>query len=250
MDKQKITGLFQIIMPPIAGVYFWNYGIDPTLLIASLVTGYLFYIIAMAGYHRILSHRVVKTGNIFKTLYSIIGSISFTAPPIAWVSIHTLHHWFSDTEQDPHSPVQLGLFKSSFMYFHKSVTKIVQGLSFRDRKKLLVSMSHVSKDPVLLFFEKYYLLINLLYATILFAINPSYVIYFYVIPVIYGHMGLVWTIINHGGFLGGQNEGSLNKAYNKFFGWQIFFGEHNHSDHHTNPKRDDGMNILLRKIFW
>src|SRR5210317_1881054 len=184
MDKQKITGLFQVVMPLIAGIYFWNYGIDPTLLVASLVTGYLFYFIAMSGYHRILSHRVVKTGDIFKTFYSIIGSITFSAPPIAWVSIHTLHHWFADTDKDPHSPIQLGWFKASVMYFHKSVTKIVQSLSFRDRKKLLVNMSHVSKDPVLLFFEKYYLLVNLTYASILLAINPSYVIYFYIIPVI------------------------------------------------------------------
>jgi fatty-acid desaturase len=112
-----------------------------------------------------------------------------------------------------------------------------------------VSMSHVSKDPVLLFFEKYYLLINLLYATILFAINPSYVIYFYVIPVIYGHMGLVWTIINHGGFLGGENNSKRHKGYNKFLGWWLFYGEQNHSDHHDNPSRDDELNIMLRRVF-
>lgn len=109
-------------------------------------------------------------------------------------------------------------------------------------------MSHVSKDPVLLFFEKYYLLVNLIYIIMLLAIHPSYVIYFYVLPVIYGHMGLVWTIVNHGGFLGGNNDG-VNKAYNKFLGWPIFYGEHNHGDHHKNPTRDDGMNILLRKVF-
>lgn len=249
MNKQKITGLFQMVMPLIAGVYFWNYGIDPTLLIASLITGYLFFITTMIGYHRILSHRIVKTGNVFKTLYSFIGSLAFSSPPAAWATMHIIHHKYSDSELDPHSPVQRGLFGSAIFYFHQSVDEIIKGLSSRERRKLVVNVKHLRKDSVLSFFEKYYLHVNLLYATILFLINPTYVIYFYVVPVTYSHVGQLVSIVNHGGFLGGENNNKNHKGHNKFLGWWLFYGEHNHSDHHDNPSRDDELNIMLRRVF-
>ena len=236
------------MMPLFAGIYFWNYGVDLSLLAAGLITGYLFYIITMIGYHRILSHRIVQTGNLFKVFYSFVGSLAFSSPPAAWATMHILHHKYADSELDPHSPVQRGIVGSAIFYFHKSVDDIIKSLPSKERKKLVINLKHLRKDSVLSFFEKYYIPMNLLYACVLFLINPIYVIYFYAIPVTYSHMGQMVSIINHGGFLGGQNNNPRHKGHNKYFGWRLFFGEHNHSDHHDNPSRDDGMNILLRKF--
>lgn len=249
MDRQKTKGIIQILMPIIAGLYFWNYGVDLTLLFASLVTGLLFYMISMAGVHRILSHHIVKTGNIVKSFYCFIGCISMSSPPAAWATMHILHHKYCDTELDPHSPKYLGLWRCALFYFHNNIDELIKSLPSRERRKLVVNLKHLRKDPLLTFFDENYLKLNFLYAFILFVINPVFVIYFYVIPVIHGNMGETLSIINHYGYIGGKKSSERNEARDKYFAWPLFFGEHNHAYHHDNPTGDDFLNTLLRKVF-
>lgn len=245
----KVMGIFQITLPIFAITWFILFGIDPLLLVGGIALGYVFFILTMAGYHRILAHKIVHTPQWFKALYSFVGSLAFSSPPISWASTHILHHMFSDTDKDPHSPIYLGPIKSSLFYFQTPFGDIMKKLTLREKKKFLVSIKHLVKDQMLIFFEKNYLVMTLMYVILLAIISPELVIYAYCIPVIYSHFGALLVVTNHDGVFGGESNSDKHRAFNKFLLWPLVYGEHNHSDHHDAPGRADGLNNLLRKAF-
>ncbi|CAB4278110.1 unnamed protein product [Prunus armeniaca] len=55
-------------------------------------------------YHRSLTHRGLRLPNGSSTSLPIVVFCHFS--PIEWVSNHRYHHQFTDTEKDPHSPIQ------------------------------------------------------------------------------------------------------------------------------------------------
>ena len=61
INKLKAMGLIQLGLPVFLITYFIVFPVNWSLLIAGLLTGFLFWTIMMAGFHRILSHNIVKT---------------------------------------------------------------------------------------------------------------------------------------------------------------------------------------------
>ena len=58
------------------------------------------------GYHRLLTHRSFDTPKWFEHILATLGHLSLQGSPIRWVAMHRMHHQYSDTENDPHSPKQ------------------------------------------------------------------------------------------------------------------------------------------------
>jgi stearoyl-CoA desaturase (delta-9 desaturase) len=56
------------------------------------------------GFHRLFTHRSFRTGPTIRATLAILGSMAAQGPVVFWVSLHRLHHEFSDREGDPHSP--------------------------------------------------------------------------------------------------------------------------------------------------
>ncbi len=69
---------------------------------AVLYFGRMFFI--TAGYHRYFSHRSYKTSRVFQFILAFGGSMAAQKGALWWASHHRLHHRFSDTERDIHSP--------------------------------------------------------------------------------------------------------------------------------------------------
>jgi fatty-acid desaturase len=64
------------------------------------------------GYHRLLTHRSLVVPKWLEHTLVGIALLSLEGPPIQWVAVHRLHHRWSDTDQDPHSPIR------SFLWGH------------------------------------------------------------------------------------------------------------------------------------
>src|SRR5436309_1462888 len=78
-----------------------------TLLAAALVTQASIF--ATTVYlHRVLAHRSLSVRPAVAVVFRLIIWIMTGISPRAWVAVHRKHHAFSDTPQDPHSPVVLG----------------------------------------------------------------------------------------------------------------------------------------------
>ncbi|HVW35547.1 MAG TPA: fatty acid desaturase, partial [Acidimicrobiia bacterium] len=60
--------------------------------------------------HRVLAHRSLTVRPGVALVFRLIIWIMTGITPRAWVAVHRKHHAFSDTPQDPHSPVVLGFW--------------------------------------------------------------------------------------------------------------------------------------------
>jgi stearoyl-CoA desaturase (Delta-9 desaturase) len=80
-----------------------------TLLAAAVATQASIF--ATSVYlHRVLAHRSLSVRPAVAMVFRVTLWIMTGITPRAWVAVHRRHHAFSDTEQDPHSPVVLGFW--------------------------------------------------------------------------------------------------------------------------------------------
>jgi stearoyl-CoA desaturase (Delta-9 desaturase) len=56
------------------------------------------------GYHRLFTHRSFKAQRWLKIVLGVAGSMAIEGSLLSWVSVHRVHHMFSDRSGDPHSP--------------------------------------------------------------------------------------------------------------------------------------------------
>jgi stearoyl-CoA desaturase (delta-9 desaturase) len=79
------------------------------LLAALLVTQVA--ILATTVYlHRALAHRALQIRPRLALVFRVLIWATTGIAPRAWVAVHRKHHAFSDTPDDPHSPVVLGFW--------------------------------------------------------------------------------------------------------------------------------------------
>ncbi|XP_010523152.1 PREDICTED: delta-9 acyl-lipid desaturase 1-like [Tarenaya hassleriana] len=67
------------------------------------------------SYHRNLAHRSFKLPKWLEYLFAYIGLFALQGHPIDWVSTHRFHHQFTDSDRDPHSPLE-GFWFSHFIW--------------------------------------------------------------------------------------------------------------------------------------
>ncbi len=80
------------------------------LLCVALYFGRMF--VVTAGYHRYFSHRSFKTSRVGQFVLAALAQTSAQRGVVWWAAKHRAHHKYSDTPQDPHSPVHRGFFFS------------------------------------------------------------------------------------------------------------------------------------------
>jgi stearoyl-CoA desaturase (Delta-9 desaturase) len=66
----------------------------------------------MAAYHRYFAHRSFRTSRAFQFVLAFIAATSAQKGPLWWSSTHRVHHKYSDTERDVHSPTRRGFWYS------------------------------------------------------------------------------------------------------------------------------------------
>jgi stearoyl-CoA desaturase (delta-9 desaturase) len=69
-------------------------------------------------YHRLLTHQSFRAPKFLEYLLTFCGVLSSEGGPINWVARHRIHHAFSDTEKDPHSP-RMGFWWSHMFWLFK-----------------------------------------------------------------------------------------------------------------------------------
>jgi len=71
-----------------------------------LVTYWVRMFFITGGYHRYFAHRAYKTSRVFQFLLALGGSTAVQKGVLWWAGHHRLHHRFTDTVQDAHSPIK------------------------------------------------------------------------------------------------------------------------------------------------
>jgi stearoyl-CoA desaturase (Delta-9 desaturase) len=102
------------------------------LCVAVFIAAYVTNITTISVlYHRGLAHRGVRWGPRMEKFTAVWGIWLTGLDPKAWVCMHRMHHAFSDTERDPHSPTHQGLFGVLFGQL-RSYERVLVGLARRE----------------------------------------------------------------------------------------------------------------------
>jgi stearoyl-CoA desaturase (delta-9 desaturase) len=85
-------------------------GITLEAVVICVVLYWVRMIGVTGGYHRYFAHRTYKTSRVGQFLIALLAQSSAQQGAIWWAAVHRQHHRYSDTELDPHSPVQGGFW--------------------------------------------------------------------------------------------------------------------------------------------
>jgi stearoyl-CoA desaturase (delta-9 desaturase) len=141
----NITGITLI---HVGTVYAFFRGTDRAL-VALAVGSYFVRMFAVTGaYHRYFAHRAYRTSRAFQFLLAFLGTSATQKGPLWWAATHRLHHKFSDTEKDVHSPKQRGFWYSHMGWWLGREHEATHWKQIRD----------FSKFPELLFLDRWHVL--------------------------------------------------------------------------------------------
>lgn len=84
-------------------------------------------------YHRGLAHKAVILHPLVQRWVLSSGNWVVGIDPLAWTCMHRLHHSHADTDKDPHSPHNAGLFMLAFAQL-QSYKRVLRGLIVGDKR--------------------------------------------------------------------------------------------------------------------
>lgn len=229
MISNKISHNFQVRSLQIGlhvisllGIIFAIYTQNYQYLFMSVLIYWIIGILGInVGFHRLLSHRSFKTSNIIEKILSVVGTITAVGSPLAWTAVHRQHHRCAETEQDPHSPYNLGSLNAWFGLWNyvRIDPRLVRDLR---------------KDNFQRFLHKNYLMINFIYCVILALIDPIYIIFVYAIPAclcLHSTSAIIVIAHKHGY----RSHNIKDQSRNSWIANLITLGEGWHNNHHAKP---------------
>lgn len=92
----------------VAIISLWGWGVGSVDVVLMLVLYLLTVLGITVGFHRLFTHRSFEASKFIQGLFAILGSMAIQGSLIKWVAMHRLHHQYSDTVNDPHTPYAYG----------------------------------------------------------------------------------------------------------------------------------------------
>ena len=103
-----------------------------TICAIVFLSAYLLNVLTITvGYHRGLAHGAVALHPRLRRLLIVAGNWITGLDPKGWVVMHRLHHAHSDTPEDPHSPVNVGLAGIALEQL-RSYERVLRGINNND----------------------------------------------------------------------------------------------------------------------
>jgi stearoyl-CoA desaturase (delta-9 desaturase) len=180
----------------------------------------------VAGYHRYFSHRAFKTSRWMQFLLALQGSLSGERGPLWWAQTHRIHHRYSDTPDDIHSPHYQGLIYShSGWFFNKRFMQT-------DYKQI----ADFAKFPELVWLDRWFLLPWSAFAVLIFAFFgwEGFVWGFCVSNVLIWHTTHLIQSACHC-FSGYRRFETSDQSRNLWLFGVVSLGDGFHNNHHYDP---------------
>jgi sn-1 stearoyl-lipid 9-desaturase len=200
-------------------------------------------------HHMYFTHRSFFAKRWIGRLGALFGTLTWRGPfagPVRYAAMHRVHHAYSDTELDPHSP-ENGYFHSFLGWFWSMPKGFVH---IKDYSHLA---PNASKDPFLVYLDQNVNLLQFFWGIICFAfggllgflngegfdIVSGFRYFFYGVVVksfVIITMGNAVDVINHR--LGYRNYETNDKSTNSFLMFFIHLGGAIswHNNHHAHPR--------------
>jgi stearoyl-CoA desaturase (delta-9 desaturase) len=216
--------------------------------VALAVLGVPFYGIGITlGYHRLLAHRSLTVPKWLEHGFALFAQCSLQDTPAKWVTVHRMHHVFSDEQPDPHSPLVSFLWSHfNWLFYQNTATRTISAMQKYAHDLL--------EDPFYMKLEKSYLgpaiyLVHLLVYPIIGAVagwlttrTPIGALQFSLSLFVWG--GLVrtvlgwhvtWSVNSLTHLFGYRNYETNESSRNNWFVGLVALGEGWHNNHHSDP---------------
>jgi len=219
MNSRKLLLILQILIHCgfFAGLFFVNvYWAIFTILIC--------YIIFVGACGTVLFHRVIthknKINPLIEKILLVLSTIGVSGSAIGWAGTHRMHHRFSDTLKDPHSPQHSGIIKT---YWYSS-----------GGPEIIRYVPDLLRKPLYLFQHRYYFQLLLTFHAIVLLTCP--LIWYWSICIVPAF--LMWFAGSTVNCLGHDDNGPINSDIMGL----LFAGEGWHKNHHDNPSNPNFNN--------
>jgi stearoyl-CoA desaturase (delta-9 desaturase) len=94
------------LLPVLIAWTLWGTDEWPLVLAAGVLLYYPVQQLGQAiGYHKLFAHRAFVAKPWYPYVACFFASIAFYGDPLSAAMIHRIHHRYSDTDKDPHSPL-------------------------------------------------------------------------------------------------------------------------------------------------
>ena len=199
----------------------------------QIIFSYLTYLLtgafSITMMHRVFAHNAIDTWQWVKRLSALTAVATNVGTPITWASIHNLHHIYSDTPEDPHSPKHFAWWKICLGYFDSALI----AKNVVKTRRLLIK---IAKDPVIMFLHNFYYVVYAFMGagiTVLFGWDNA-VVYYFVPSFVASLMTYVINVVSHC-WMGYSNFDIGDGSKNTLWTYPLFLGENYHNNHHKYP---------------
>jgi fatty-acid desaturase len=181
------------------------------------------------GYHRLLTHRGFKAPTWLERFLATCGTLALQSGPITWVTTHRLHHAFTETDKDPHSPRNGTYWAHMGWIFRGTAQNQSEATIQRYSPDLL-------KDDYLVALDKYYWVTTTVTGIICVAIGGWSMLFWGVFlrTVIGWHS--TWLVNSATHLWGSRRFETRDDSRNNGLIAAITFGEGWHNNHHAYPR--------------
>ncbi|WP_271254724.1 acyl-CoA desaturase [Pseudanabaena sp. Chao 1811] len=190
------------------------------------------------GYHRLLSHRSFQVPQWLEYIIATVGALAMQGGPVFWVGGHRQHHGFTeDNQKDPYS-ANKGFWWSHIMWIMYSKPEHFKSTYYNKFAPDLAS------DPYYGFLDKYFLLLQVPFAALLYVIGEklfsglgmSFLVYGMAVRSVF-----LWHstwLINSACHKWGYKNFAETPDHSTNLWWAaiLTYGEGWHNNHHAYPK--------------
>lgn len=181
------------------------------------------------GYHRLLTHRGFKVPKWLEYTLSVFGTLAMQSGPLTWVTTHRVHHAFTETDKDPHSP------RSGTYWAHLGwmIRGRAQNQGWAATQRYCPDFANDKFHQVL---NKYYYVPTIVVGLALFAIGGfSMVLWAVFLRVVIG-WHFTWLVNSATHLWGTRRFETRDDSRNNALIAAITFGEGWHNNHHAYPR--------------
>lgn len=188
------------------------------------------------GYHRGLAHSAVVLHPVLRRLVIATGSWITGLDPKAWTVMHRMHHAYSDTHEDPHTPTKVGIMGIGLEQL-RSYERTLRGLKRQDPKYtehahgLDFELNWLNRT------KRWYLpYVAHALVGVIFAASGFWLLglaYFYGMM---SHPIQGWMVNAFGHAVGGRNFDTDDNSRNNLVVAWLVLGEGLQNNHHQHPR--------------
>jgi fatty-acid desaturase len=180
------------------------------------------------GYHRLLTHRSFQPPKWIEYFLALCGTLALEGGPISWVTVHRIHHQFSDKPGDPHTP------RDGKWWAHV-IWVLVGDATHGHTIECSRYAPDLCSDRFLVLLSKYNYVPLVTLAILLLVFGGMPFLMWGVFFRVTVGLHVTWMVNSLTHFWGGRRFATRDDSRNNWLVALLSFGEGWHNNHHAHP---------------